>query len=406
MRKPLGKEGILMKNQWVQRSFGYMTIRVTGVSVENFVNECSIRNVVIWEVKFEKEQVFTANVLLVDLSKLKKLAKHLSCKIYFIEKKGMPFLISKLSKRKAMVAGLVGCLLFIVILSNMVWAIKIDGASPALEHEIYETIDDIGIKKGKLQYFLPSPEEIQKEIMNKMDEITWIGVTKQGAAYHFQIVEKEIVEESPPSMSGHLVASRKAVIKDMFVEKGKAMVKTNQVVEKGDILVSGLIGKEDEEKQISAEGNVIGEFWYGVHVSVPLHLMVEMITGDINRKHEIAIGNFSIPFWGWKGVDSDQTINEVYTKEWEPFGYTMPISYQYTDEYELKSVDSERIKTEAVAIAIEESEKELLRKFSDNAEVIDEKVLHQMVDGGKVKVSLHFRIIDDIAVKQSIIQGD
>jgi len=395
-----------MKNQWVQRSFGYITIRVKGVTVEKFINECAVNEVVIWDVKYEEEQVFTANVLLADLSKLKKMAKHLSFKINFIEKKGIPFLVNKFSRRKGMIVGIAGFLLSIVVLSNMVWGIEIEGASPALEYDIHATMDDIGVKKGNLQFLLPSPEEIQKEIMNKMDEITWVGVTRQGASYHFQIVEKEIVEELPRSMSGHLVASRKAVIQDMFVEKGKAMVATNQVVEKGDILVSGLIGKENEQKLISAEGNVTGEFWYKVQVNVPLHLMVETITGEIHRKYGLGIGRVTIPVWGWKGLNSEQTIEEEFTKKWEPFGFTMPFSYRYTNEYELKTLDRERIKEEAVAIAIEESKKELLHKFSDVAEVVDEKVLHQMVDGGKVKVSLHFRIIDNIAVKQPIIQGD
>jgi len=134
--------------------------------------------------------------------------------------------------------------------------------------------------------------------------------------------------------------------------------------------------------------------------------MVETITGEIHRKYELGIGRVTIPVWGWKGLNSEQTIEEEFTKKWEPFGYTMPFSYRYTNEYELKTLDRERIKEEAVAIAIEESKKELLHKFSDVAEVVDEKVLHQMVDGGKVKVSLHFRIIDNIAVKQPIIQGD
>ncbi|WP_416149318.1 sporulation protein YqfD [Salipaludibacillus sp. HK11] len=395
-----------MKNYWAQRSTGYINMRVTGVSAEDFIQECAKKDIVIWEIIYEEENVFTANILLADLSKLKILAKHFPCKVSFLEKKGFPFFLNKILRRKGMVAGLIGFLLFLVLLSNMVWGITIEGASPALEHEIESTVNEMGIKKGRFQYFLPPPEIIQQTIMNEMNEVTWVGVTKQGASYHFQIVEKEVVEESPPSTPGHLIASRKAVIKDMFVDKGKAMVKMNQVVEKGDILVSGLIGKEDDKKQISAEGSVVGEFWYGVQVSVPLHMMVEMLTGEINRKHLLGIWNLDIPIWGWNSLDSEETFEETFTKEWEPFGLTFPINYQYIDEYELKTLDSDRLKTEAVKIAIKESEKKLLQQFSDKAEVIDEKVLHQTLDGGKVKVSLHFRIIDEIAVKQPIIQGD
>ncbi|PYZ94250.1 sporulation protein YqfD [Salipaludibacillus keqinensis] len=395
-----------MKNQWLQRSTGHVKIRVTEASAEDFINDCAKRGVVVWGITYEEEKMFTAHILLTDLSKLKKMAKHLPCRIVFIEKRGIPFVLNKLSRRKGMITGFAAFLLFLFVLSHMVWDIEIEGASPALEHDLTNAIHEMGITKGKLQYFLPSPEEIQQKLTNEIDEITWVGVTKQGSAYHFQIVEKEIVEEKPSNISGHLVAARKAVIHDLFVEKGKPMVTPNQVVEKGDILVSGLIGKEDNARQISAEGSVVGEFWYEVNMDVPLNVIIETLTGEVNRKHGIMIGKLFVPIWGLNGIESEHIVEETFTKRWVPFGFALPFGYRYVNEYEMNAVKEERMKEEAVSIAVKESEKRLLQQFSSSAEVVDEKVLHQIVDGGKVKVSLHLRIIDEIALKQPIIQGD
>ncbi|SER70508.1 sporulation protein YqfD [Salipaludibacillus aurantiacus] len=395
-----------MRNEWVHRAAGYMKIRVSGTTAESFINECTERGVIIWGVQFETDSMFTANVMLADLSKLKKLAKHFPCKIYFIEKRGAPFILKRITKRKGMLAGLAAFIFALILLSNMVWSITIDGAEPHLEYELRSAISDMGVKKGKLHYFLPPPEKIQENIMNELDKVTWVGVTKQGSALHFQVVEREIVEEKQRSGPAHLVAARKAVIHDLFVEKGKPMVEPNQFVKKGEILVSGLIGKEDNYKRVAAEGRVRGESWYKVNVKVPLNLAVETVTGEIQRKHALKLWDMRIPFWGFKGLKSDNIYEDTLVKKWEPFGFRLPLAYEIRNQYDLLEVEERRAKEKAAAIAKEEAVKTLLQRFSEEAEIIDEKVLHQTVEGGKVKVLLHFRVIDDIAVKQPVIQGD
>ncbi len=44
----------------------------------------------------------------------------------------------------------------------------------------------------------------------------------------------------------HLVANKRAVISDMFIEKGKPLVGVHQYVEKGQLLVSGIISEANE----------------------------------------------------------------------------------------------------------------------------------------------------------------
>ncbi|WP_078577107.1 sporulation protein YqfD [Salipaludibacillus agaradhaerens] len=395
-----------MRNDWLHKSTGYMKIQVTHASPETFIKECQRQGVLTWEVTFQEEERFTAYVLLTDLYKLKKMAKLLSCKIKFEEKKGLPFLLKKLSNRKGLVAGILGFIAVLILLSNMVWTIEIEGTDPAMEHEVRHVLEQMGIKKGAFQYFLPAPEIIQDNIMNELDGVTWIGVTKHGSSYHFQVVEKEIVEERPTTGTGHLVASRKAVIHDLFVEKGNPLIKPNQVVKKGDILVSGELGKEGKTTFIAAEGEVIGEFWYKVRVKVPLSQTIETVTGRTAKKHGLKIGNMTVPVWGFSGLNTDEKYKEQISKDWEIFGYKTPFSHVVTHEYELQSIDRERAQKKAVAIAKEEATKKLMQMLSEDAIITGEKVLHETVDGGKVKVSLHYKIQDNIAVKQPIIQGD
>ena len=72
----------------------------------------------------------------------------------------------------------------------------------------------------------------------------WCGV--EGTTYHLQVVEKNEPEKPEYFSPQHLVAKKKAVIVDMFVEEGQAVVDLYDHVEEGQLLVSGLIGKEGQ----------------------------------------------------------------------------------------------------------------------------------------------------------------
>ncbi|MGJ9381698.1 sporulation protein YqfD [Salipaludibacillus sp. CF4.18] len=395
-----------MRNDWLKNYKGFMKIRIKETTPEKFIRLSKEIGLEIWGIEYESEEIFTAHVNLEDLGAVKKVAKLLSCKVTFTRKKGAPFLWVSIWNRKGMVMGILSCFLCIIVLSNMVWKIEIDGATPELEHEVMTTIDELGVKKGSIALFLPPPEQIQTHIMNEREDITWVGVTRQGSSYHFQIVEKEIVEKTPATINGHLVATRKAMVHDFFVEKGKLVVRENELVEKGDILVSGNIGKEGEEKQVSATGTVLGEFWYKADIEVPLLSAVEELTGEVQKKHFIGNDRFQFPIWGIGKPNSEETVKEIFRENWEILGVTLPISYGYSYEYGIEDIEKELLKKEALEIAMEEGKKSLLDNFSNHAQIMDEKVLHQSIEGGKVKVSIHFKIIDDIAVRQPIIQGD
>lgn len=47
----------------------------------------------------------------------------------------------------------------------------------------------------------------------------------------------------------HIVAKKKAVITRMYVEKGEPLAAVDEHVKKGQMLVSGLIGSEDQQKR-------------------------------------------------------------------------------------------------------------------------------------------------------------
>src|SRR5699024_3572751 len=77
----------------------------------------------------------------------------------------------------------------------------------------------------------------------------YIGIRKKGTTYHIDAIEKQQEKRIEDLPNRHLVASKNGEIESIFVKKGVGKVAVNDIVEKGDLLVSGEIEKEEEEEE-------------------------------------------------------------------------------------------------------------------------------------------------------------
>ncbi|MCD8501250.1 MAG: sporulation protein YqfD [Bacillaceae bacterium] len=398
-----------MNKSWTTSFHGYTKMKITGIYTELFINRCIQQNLRIWDIRRVGDETMVCYILLEDIKKIRSIVRHTKVKVWFIERRGAPFFLRRMRSRVGFVAGFISFIFILFILSNMVWNIEIEGATPQIEHELNQVVKELGIKRGKFQFVLPNVEEIQHVVTNRIEAATWIGVKLNGTTYHFQVVEQTFPEKEAPISPRHLVASKKAIIHDIYVEEGKGKVVPNDFVEKGDLLISGLIGKEGRMEMVPAKGKVLGEIWYKSSVEIPLKSEYSVLTGEKKIKHSIDISKLSIPVWGFGPPEFSQyEMNEnekgLYFLKWK-----LPISYNKKVMLEKEKTVREYTIEEATEIATQMARKELENKLVKDSEIKSEKALHQTVENGKVKLMIHYQVLEEIAVAepiQPIIQGD
>ncbi|WP_078552778.1 sporulation protein YqfD [Bacillus alkalicellulosilyticus] len=395
-----------MKNNWLHYVYGYVRMTIEGQYAERFLNQCIHNDIDIWNIKRVGKEKMVCYLALEDVRKIKKIVKMTDCKVSFTKRIGIPFLTKKMAIRGGFTAGIAGFLFLIFLLSNMVWGISIQGASPKVEHQLKQIVQDIGIKRGKFLFSLPSVEDIQKVVTDSLEEATWVGVQLNGTTYHFEVVEQTLPEEKGLISPRHLVSKKKAVIHEMFVEKGQAMVKPNQFVNKGELLVSGFIGKEGKTEIVAAQAEVFGEIWYKSDVSVPLSTKYETLTGDSKTKYYLSFFNVDIPIWGFRSPQYEHY--EVFERNYafRLLNWTLPVQYKSKQALEKQETLREYSEEEAVQVGIEMAKVELNKSLGDDAEIVGEKVLHQAKENGKVILKIHYQVIEEITSEQPIIQGD
>ena len=396
---------------------GVVTIVVRGRTPEHFLETCVQHEIEIWDVKKVSQFECQAAVRLSSIKVIRKLVRNTSYKIHFIHKNGLPFITKKLCKRKEIVISIIVAFMMILFLSNILWKIEITGVPQEVERKITKQLNEYGIHKGSWTFTIVSPKSIQQQLMDDIPELLWIGVDKKGTSLHFNGVEKEMVKKKKVKGPSHLVAAKKGVIQKMYVSKGVPLKEVNQYVKPGDVLVSGEVTKEiqkgqdvkdkedrkeKKEKQVSATGEVIAKTWYETKVEVPFQMQYEALTGEYETKYAIQLADFKIPFWGIGKSDYDKVQIETEKSDIHFLKWKLPLQFIDTKILEKQSTEKKRTKNEARTYGKKQARQELQLQLGPKAEIIQEKILHERIENGKVKLTLYYTVEEDIATSKAI----
>ncbi|MCZ0704025.1 hypothetical protein J2T56_002261 [Natronobacillus azotifigens] len=394
---------------------GYVRIQVTGYYPELFFDLCVRNGVRVWSIRKINQTTCTGDVFLQDISLIRRLRKKTRYKLSFSKRIGAPFAFRRIGKKKPLLTALICSLILIIYLSNLIWNIEITGVRPEVQKKIQQTLSNEGIYRGRLKFLVDSPDQIQKKLLEEHPELLWVGVQPQGTSYHLEVVEKTQVPQQEVGKASNIIASKDGVIVDMYVEKGRPLVEINDFVRKGQTLVAGkLTAKEDEESEeqkngsppVAAKAEIYANTWYESNLSVPLETSYEVLTGEESNKYYLGISSLRIPIWGFFQKKYEDHQIETNKHSLQLFQWELPIYWIKEEIYQLEYVEEKRTVEQARQVGLHQAKEELQQMIGRDAKIIDQKILHESLENGKVNLHLYFTVEENIAKIQGILQGD
>lgn len=395
---------------------GHVRLTIRGENPEQFVQMCTREGIIFWNMISTGHNACEVNVKLKDIHKLRSLKRGQPYKISFLEKKGYPFLLARLLKRKAFLVAIILSFFLIVCLSNILWKITITGVSLEMEQKIQKQLQSYGITRGTFTFSMDASGIIQQNLTEDIPELLWVGVEKKGATFEIEGIEKTVVSQEEKKGPRDLVATKKGIIKDIYVSKGLPKVKVNDFVEPGKVLVSGNLKDKSKEEDkdadettdewVAAEAEITAHTWYETTVEVPLFEKYELLTGKRENKHHLQIGTFKIPIWGFGSSNYKQSHKDIEHQPIYFFKWKLPISHTKSTISEKTYKQIERSVDEAVQTGIEQAKHDLKLELGVDAKIISDKILHQSTQSGKVNLNLHIVVEEDIVKEVPIDQGD
>ena len=252
----------MIKHKLFKFKSGTITIKVLSIVPEKFINLLWKNNINIKNIVRENSTTFYLDVSLKNYNEINNIAKRTNSKIIITKRTGLSFLILKARSRMTFVLGIILFVGILYFLSTFIWNIDIKTEKYIAPYEILEQLSSMGIKRGTNSKFI-NVYETEKKMIKQNDNIMWVNVRINGSNLYVNVIERQ----SPPKITTdtsfcNLKSRCDAQIVRIYTTAGTALVKANDIVKTGQILVKGEQGKEGSIYSVHASGEVIAKTNY------------------------------------------------------------------------------------------------------------------------------------------------
>lgn len=392
-----------MRSKLLTRIRGSVLLEIRGEHTERLVNTLIHERIEVWNISRTSEKQMIIEIHLSDFFRLRPLLKQTGCRMHVLNRSGLPFKLERMTRRKGFITGAVLFIILIFVMSMLVWDVEIEGTETISEDAVLLAAEEAGIYPFQWKFRMKEPSELARELVRKLDGVSWVGVEVEGTKVNIHVVESAKSEEKPLMNPRHLVSEYDAVVSYIFAEKGNPVVQPNTHVKKGDVLISGMIGDEENSAVVVAEGEVKGWVWYEYTVTVPLLQKRKVFTGNTSHHRYFMIGDRGLKISGYKEpkYEKSEAAQERFVLGWRNF--TLPIGWMKETVREV-SYAIEQIETEeAIALGLQHARSEVLLKAGKDAKITEEKVLRRDVGEKEVTLKLLFEVDQYIAKEEAIV---
>ena len=323
-----------------------------------------------------------------DLSKVRRMRKQHRIPIQLTR----PDLHSVIHFQWSMLLGLLGFILIPYISSLFLWQISIEDVSDERKDKLQQELHELKVDENKMLGKLVTDSEIRQVLLAKNHDLSWIHIKRTGSKMNIisvpaPVTTREQLDQQAPS---NLVAFRRGVITHYDLRSGERLVPVNETVEKGEVLVSGVLKQGDTDIIVGAQGQVFADFWLEMSFQLPTNITYDKFTAEEVKILQVAPS--------WKEFKKTQNLDNLSGLVKSIFR----IERQTIVGKSSVKVDEEWIQESFLPMLRMRTASTLTPK----GKIKDEKVLHVTWSNDTVKGKVLYYMNDNIASKRPINQGD
>lgn len=225
---------------------GYVKLEINGSSPERFLNMCVHHKLEIWNL-ISKEETFCFYMSKKDFKKLRPLIRKSKIKLKIIEKHGFPFFIFQNRKRKWMLGIIAFIIVLKILLPKYIWNIEVSGNTYYTNESIITYLNENNIQKSTAISQIDC-DQIESLLREEFYYIIWTTAYVDGTNLVINIKENEQITSfttietiGDVNYGTDIIASENGVIESIITRSGTSLVHVGDIVEKGDVLVTGCL---------------------------------------------------------------------------------------------------------------------------------------------------------------------
>ena len=311
-------------------SFKNTKIKIKGVNFSNLLEEFKKNNITIKQVKKDSPCEIC---FFVPKKHLKKVIAILNQRCYTIlEQKDNSFLsfFKSIFFKPAIIIGIIFGVLLNFCATFFVWGIKLYGDNQ-LKPQIINVLKQNNIKMLTLKTNLTS-QKIENILRLAIPELSLVNVSFKGSFVLINYTKRtEVLSEA--NQTKNIIAKNDGIVASVLTTSGTALIKPNEYVKKGQVLIAGYTEENGEKKECSASGQVFAYVWKSATIKFYETKTELLRTGNFVENYEVKYKD-DVLFKTNNVANYEMFENECYTKHLTES--VVPIVINYTKTYELR----------------------------------------------------------------------
>lgn len=374
-------------------------LKITGKNIERFIHRLYSHHIEILQLDYINYKTVVITIYAEYYDTVLELKT-----IYEIDQIGSSGLIEikkKMKLNRFFLIGLAFALLFLYGLSNIIYNIEIVHTNKELRNLLYKELEEHGIKKGSIKKRFSELEKIKEQIINEnRDKIEWLEIEAVGTKYVVRVEMRKLEPTKEKLENRNVVAKKSAILRKVEATSGEIVRNTNDYVSTGDIIISGSLKLNEEQKEtVPAEGKVYGEVWYKVTVSYPFAYSEERVTGKKQTAYTFQFLNHKIQLFPFHYYKTKKVEERVLLKH-----NFLPIVFTKEKQAETIKIDELNTEDEAIHKAEMLAREKMESQLSDKEEIISAKNLKVEVKESRIVLEIFFTVLEDITSYQNITE--
>ena len=232
--------------------------------------------------------------------KAARLARTHGLRLRVCQRKGLYFRLYRYRRRLGLLAGIVLFLGALLFSQSFLWAVDVTPTASVTEQQVLDVLKSHGIRVGT---YLPSADLKTAALLSRVElpGLAFFALNRVGS--RIQVEMADATPQPPrPLSSGegvcNIVAARTGLIRSLEPYRGQTMVRVNQSVHQGDLLVSGVVENADGRTSYQhAAARIMAETRWEKSFSLQLRQTTTQETGQVRIRYSLDLFGKKLPLF-------------------------------------------------------------------------------------------------------------
>jgi len=352
-------------------------------NIKRFLNKCKDYKLELHNLNYINKNKVIVKINKKDFDIIKRYNYYSDISVY--KKIGIDNIKDKIYNHKYFILFFIICLLIMYFVSNIIIDVNVIHSNKKIRELVYEELKEYNIKKLSYKKSFNELVSIKNKILeNNKDKLEWISITNNGMKVIVRVEERIIDEIKKKKEYCNVVSKSEAMVSNIYSDSGEIIVSINDIVKKDDVLISGNIVLNEENKGYTcANGKVLGRVWYNTNITIKRDYQKKEYTK--NKRYNIKINNKVLRLSKYKNYDKEYIIKNKYFSVYKEIEYKLK-TYKYNEK-------------ESIEKALLEIDNKFKTKLGNNGKIISKKILSKSISNNELIANI-FVITEENIGKQ------